>query len=79
MKLPVLVILSACLLGAGSGDVRAAAGAKKADITTTAGLFADRVLVRGKGFEVMNADVDMAVLEYKANMAASGQRMPPGQ
>jgi len=79
MKLPVLVILSACLLGAGSGDVRAAAGAKKADITTTAGLFADRVLVRGKGFEVMNADVDMAVLEDKANMAASGQRMPPGQ
>ena len=76
MKLPALVILTVGLMGMG----RECAAAKgKADITTNAGLFGDRALARGKGFEVMKSDVDMAVLEYKANLAAGGQRLPPGQ
>lgn len=79
MKLPALIILSACLAGAEPGESRAAAAAGKADITTNAGLFGDRVLARGKGFEVKKSEVDMAVLEYKANMAASGQMPPVGQ
>lgn len=77
MKLPVFIILSVCLTGAGQGEAKAAA-ADKADITTNAGLFGDRVLVRGTGFEVKKSEVDMAILEYKANLAASGQRLPPG-
>lgn len=78
MKMSAFIVLSACLAGAGLQE-SVAASAGKADITTNAGLFGDRVLVRGKGFVVKKSDVDTAVLEYKANLAASGQRPPVGQ
>ncbi len=42
-------------------------------------LFGDRIVAKGNGFEVKKQDVDLAVLEYKANLAASGQSVPTSQ
>ena len=66
----LIVILSAGLAGAGARRNASAASAGKADITTNAGLFGDRVLVpeARASLKSRRADVDTAVLEYKANL-----------
>ncbi len=63
-----LICLTGALLGVSTNSV-AAAGSS---------LFGDRVVAKGNGIEVKKGDVDMAVLEYKANLAADGQALPPG-
>src|SRR6185436_16560210 len=44
-----------------------------------ADLFPDRVLAKGKGFEVKRSQVDEAFIAYKGNMAARGQPVPEDQ
>lgn len=42
-------------------------------------LFGDRVVAKGSGFEVKKGEVNQAVLEYKANLAADGKTVPNSQ
>jgi peptidyl-prolyl cis-trans isomerase C len=39
-------------------------------------LFPDKVVAKGKGFEVMQSEVDEAYITFKANRAATGQPVP---
>jgi parvulin-like peptidyl-prolyl isomerase len=63
-----LACLTGVLLNA-STDSNAAAASS---------LFGDRVVAKGNGFQVTKGEVNQAVLEYKANLAADGQALPPG-
>ncbi|MBI3878911.1 MAG: peptidylprolyl isomerase [Verrucomicrobia bacterium] len=54
-----------------AADAPAPAAPKKVD--PFAGLFADEVVAKGKGFEVKRSEVDEAWTAFKANAAARGQ------
>ena len=41
-------------------------------------LFSDPVIVKGKGLEIHESDLDEAYVGFKAARAAMGQGMPPG-
>lgn len=57
-----------------AADLRAAAATHEA-----ASLFGDRVLARGKGFEILQSQVDEAVIGFNASLATQGQSIPPGR
>jgi peptidyl-prolyl cis-trans isomerase C len=42
-------------------------------------LFADKVVARGKGFEIKQSQVDNAFTTFKASRVARGQTLPPSQ
>ena len=44
-----------------------------------ASLFADPVLVRGKGIEIKQSQLDEAFVAFRANLAARGQTLPENQ
>jgi len=59
-----------------------AAGGLSALVTNAAdnaGLFADPVLVRGKGIEIKQSQLDDAFVAFRANLAARGQNVPENQ
>ena len=56
----------------------AIAAASSLSAAESLSLFGDRVVVKAEGFEVKKGEVDQAVLEYRANLAADGKQVPPG-
>jgi len=81
MKLKL--ILSAALMAgvisstAATQPVAAPASTNSSPEATMKALFGDPVIVKGKGFEIKQSDLDEVLTGAKANAAAQGQQLPP--
>lgn len=69
----------ATILAAGSAVLIAAdsAGTNTKSVLVGKDLFADSVVVRGKGFEIKRSQLDEEVIRVKAQLASQGQPVPP--
>ncbi|MEK7677609.1 MAG: peptidylprolyl isomerase, partial [Verrucomicrobiota bacterium] len=70
--------LAAALVWSVAGADAAEAKEKAAAISSplAADLFEDKVVARGKGFEIKNSQVEEVFLRYKANLAANNRTIP---
>jgi len=81
MKLKL--ILSAALMAgvisstAATQPAAAPASTNSSPEATMKALFGDPVIVKGKGFEIKQSDLDEVLTGAKANAAAQGQQLPP--
>ena len=67
----------ACALGLPSlRAAQTATNAAPADKDPLAGLIPDKIVARGKNFEIKRSQVDEAFVAYKVSLAAQGQRIP---
>jgi parvulin-like peptidyl-prolyl isomerase len=83
MKLKLKLIFSAALIAgvisapAATQPVAATAGTNSNPEAAMKALFGDPVIVKAKGFEIKQGELDQILTGAKANAAAQGQSLPP--
>jgi len=81
MTRPTMKILCAGLV---AGSIAASACAQSnaaaaSAVDRMAELFGDKVIAKGKGFEIKRSQLDSAVMSFKGSAAARGQTIPPAE
>ncbi|MBI4324012.1 MAG: peptidylprolyl isomerase [Chloroflexi bacterium] len=71
--LALAAALASSAAGAGAGAAEAKEKAAAISSPLAAGLFEDKVVARGKGFEIKSSQVEEAFLRFKANLAANNR------
>ncbi|MDB6038628.1 MAG: Peptidylprolyl isomerase, partial [Verrucomicrobiales bacterium] len=72
----VIPLVCAVSLAAAAPTQAAETAAPEKSPGTTASLFGDKIIVKGKGVEIRSGQLEEAFLSLKANKAANGQDIP---